>query len=103
MSPGGPTPAAPLRQRQRRDPERLRGNAADAELGDEPVAVATVRRARELDDVAGGGTRDALEQERGRVERHAERARLLLVGDGRLDGLRAADDRDLIAADEQLV
>ena len=32
------------------------------------------------------------------MERDAEGRRLLLVGDGRLDGLRPADDRDVVAA-----
>ena len=78
-------------------PIGIAGPAADAELGDEAVAVAAVDRARELDDLAARGARDALEQERRRVERDAERRRLLLVRHRRLDRLRAADDLDPVA------
>src|SRR3954452_22434113 len=68
--------------------------AADADLGHDPVAVAPVGRARELDHVACRRAGDALEEERRRVKRNAERARLLFVRHRRLDRLRAPNDRD---------
>src|SRR5262249_58629628 len=80
------------------DPERLSRLAADPELVDDPVAVAAIRRDRELDDLAVGRSSDPLEQKRRRVERNAERLRFLLVGDRRLDGLLPADDLDSVAA-----
>src|SRR5690349_18707633 len=55
----------------RDDPERLCRLPADAELGDDPVAVAPVDRDRELADVARRAARHALEEERRRMERHA--------------------------------
>src|SRR5262245_1390815 len=85
------------------DPDRLGGLAADPQLVDDPVAVAPIGRARELDDLAVGRARDPLEQKRRRVERHPERLRLLLVGDGRLDGLLPADDLDPVPAGQELV
>src|SRR5579862_5185872 len=96
-------PAGSAGQRGLGQAERLGGHAARPELGDEPVAVAAVRGARVLDHVAGGGAGDALEEQRRRVERDAERLRLLFIGDGRLDRLRAADDLDAVAAREQVV
>src|SRR4051812_15360702 len=94
-----------------RDQSELPGNEARGlkrpppapELRDEPVAVATVDRAREFDDVVLVGAGDALEEERRRVERHAEELRFLVVRDGRLDCLRAAGDLDSVALLEQVV
>src|SRR5580765_5531249 len=57
--------------------DRNRGAASDAELRDEPVAVAAVDRARELDDLALRRVRHPLEQEGRRVERDVERLGLL--------------------------
>src|SRR3954468_19114369 len=73
------------------------------QLRHEVVAVAAVDRAHELDDGAVLGAARPLEEEGGRVQRDAERARLLLVRDRRLDRLEAARDRDPVARAEQLV
>src|SRR5580765_2689918 len=74
-----------------------------AQVGHEPVAVAPVDRVDELHDLAALGARDPLEQERRRVQRDAQRLRLLLVGDRRLDRLHAARDHDPVAGAEQVV
>src|SRR5436305_903994 len=63
----------PLSTQRRGRRDRDRGGAADADLGHDPVAVAAVGRARELDEIAGGRPGDPLEAQGGRVERHAER------------------------------
>ena len=76
---------------------------APAQLGDEPVAVAAVDRADELDDRPLLGAGRALELERRRVQRHAEDLGLLLVRHRRLDRLDAADDLDPVAVGEQVV
>jgi hypothetical protein len=76
---------------------------AAAELGHEPVAVAAVDRADELGDLPVRGAARALELEGGRVERHAERRRLLLVRHRRLDRLDAARELDAVRLGEQLV
>ena len=73
------------------------------ERSDEPVPVAAIDRLDELDDLARLRVGDALEAERRRVERNAERRRLLLVGHRRLDRLRSADDDDPVAVAEELV
>src|SRR5581483_3152943 len=73
-----------------------------AQLGDEPVAVASVDRAHELDHL-GLGAGEPLEQERRRVERDAERPGLLLVGHRRLDRLLPADDRDPVAIPQERI
>src|SRR4051812_22721152 len=85
------------------DAQRLRRLPATPELGHDPVAVAAVDRDRELDDLAARAAGDALEEERGGVERHAECLRLLLVGDGRLHRLLATDDLEPVPAREKLV
>src|SRR3954470_3811599 len=87
----------------RDDVERPGRLAADPQLGDEAVAVAPVDRDGELDHVTTRRAGDALEQESGRVERHAEGLRFLFAGYGRLDSLLAADDLDPVAAREQTV
>ena len=76
----------------RGDLHPLRRRPAHAQLRDQPVPVAAVGRDRELDHVARGRARDALEQESRRVERDPQRLGLLLVRDRGLDRLRAAGD-----------
>ena len=76
---------------------------AASELGDETVPISAVHRADVLDDLVALGSRDALEDERGGVERHTERRRLVLSGHGGLDGLQARDDLDPVPVLEQLV
>src|SRR5581483_11860219 len=63
----------------------VRSGVAAAQLGHDPVAVAPVDRLDELDRAAGLVAARALEQEGRRVERDAERRRLLLVRHRRLD------------------
>src|SRR5438309_9490153 len=73
------------------------------ELGDEPVPIAAVERADELDDLARIGAARPLEQERGRVQRYVQELRLLLVRHRRLDRLDARRNDDAVARREQLV
>ena len=75
----------------------------NGEGGDEPVPVTAVDRLHELDDLAGVRMGDPLEAKCGRMERNAERRRLVLVGHRRLDGLRSADDDDPVAIAQELV
>src|SRR5919198_1992394 len=76
---------------------------AAGEVGDDPVAVAAVDRLDELDDLVAPVAAEALEEERGRVQRHAERRRLLLVRHRRLDGLDPAGDDDAVPVAQQRV
>src|SRR6266487_1273058 len=78
------------------------GNSAIAatlrgQLRHQPVAVAAIYGAHELDHPTAVGGGRALEQEGRRVQRHAEVGRLLLVGDGGLDRLLAVRDDDAVA------
>ena len=75
----------------------------NGEGGDEPIPVTSVDRLHELDDLAGVRLGDPLEAKCGRMERNAERGRLVLVGHRRLDGLRSADDDDAVAIAQELV
>src|SRR6476661_3797461 len=76
---------------------------AEPDLRHEPVAIAAIGRARELDHLAGRGSGHPLEEQRRRVERHTERRRLLLVRHRRLHGLGGADDRDPVAVRQEVV
>ena len=76
---------------------------APAELGDDAVAVATVDRVDELDGPSRLVARGALEEERRRVERDAERLGLLLVRHRRLDRLGAARRSRRRSGREQVV
>src|SRR3954469_10412666 len=77
-----------------RTPDRscqvVRSALRAAELGDDPVPVAPVDRLDEFHRPAGLVVARALEEEGGRVQRHAERRRLLFVRHRRLDRLGAA-------------
>src|SRR5215510_13590576 len=68
------------------------GLGLGAQIGNDPVAVAAVDRAHELDRVAVCVAREALEQKRRRVKRHPQRGRLVRVGDGWLDRLHPVGD-----------
>src|SRR2546423_6084483 len=63
----------------------LRSALAAAELGHDPVPVAPVDRLDELDGAVREVAARALEEEGRRMQRHAERRRLLLVRHRRLD------------------
>src|ERR687885_582577 len=79
-------PVAHRRQRRNRRLAPLR------QLGYEAVPIAAVDRADELDRPPLARLARALEQERGRVERHCEQLRLIVVRHRRLDGLEARRD-----------
>ena len=85
-------------------PVVVKGSALRAaELGDDPVPVAPVDRLDELDRAALLVAARPLEEERGRMERHAEGRGLLTVRHRRLDRLRAARDLDPVAVTVELV
>src|SRR5262245_40002780 len=73
------------------------------ELGDDAIAIAPVDRPHVLDDLPDRRARDPLEDEGRRVQRNAERERLVLVRDRRLDRLGASDDLDVVLVVQQLV
>src|SRR5213082_3904302 len=83
-----------------------RGNRAArlgtvVQVGHDPVPVAPVRGLDELHDLAVLVAAEALEEEGRRVQRDAERRRLLLARHRRLDRLDAAGDDDAVPVAEQ--
>src|SRR5919201_4652733 len=73
------------------------------QLGDQLIPVTAIDRANVLDVPARLRYSGPLEQKRRRVQRDAEQCRFVFVGDGRLDGLRARCDDDLVALFQELV
>ena len=74
--------------------DRSAAPGVPAELRDQAIPVATVERSNVFDDLSGPGVSRPLEQERRRVQRDAERRRLVLVRHRRLERLPAAHDVD---------